>query len=38
MSPSPNLDSSTLEQQIQRLNDIEAIKQLKYRYVRAMTY
>lgn len=30
--------SADLAQQIQRLNDIEAIKQLKYRYVRAMTY
>lgn len=30
--------STNLAQQLQRLNDIEAIKQLKYRYVRAMTY
>ncbi|MBN49077.1 MAG: bile acid 7-alpha dehydratase [Spongiibacteraceae bacterium] len=29
---------SDLEQQIQRLTDIEAIKTLKYRYVKAMTY
>lgn len=30
--------SSELEQQLQRLSDIEAIKTLKYRYVKAMTY
>ena len=30
--------SPDLEQQIRRLGDIEAIKQLKYRYVRAMSY
>ncbi len=29
---------TTIEQQLQRLNDIEAIKTLKYRYVKAMTY
>lgn len=29
---------SDLEHQIRRLTDIEAIKQLKYRYVRAMSY
>ncbi|MFT5574814.1 MAG: bile-acid 7alpha-dehydratase [Bermanella sp.] len=31
-------NAATLAQQVQRLNDIEAIKTLKYRYVKAMTY
>ena len=30
--------TSELEREIRRLSDIEAIKQLKYRYVRAMSY